>query len=249
MVEALKEKELGELLMILIETSLVKITIQVVSLVVMLVVCGRMFEIYVCSSVSAIPFATIGNKEWGQIGNSYIRGLFALGLQGLFLMVCLGVYAVLIKTIQIENIHHLTIHVASVTEMSPKLLSFEQFSNISLYPNANIATIKQLMERASWYLDVNRGNELLNAVREAFNYQLITASFTETYHNAKFTNDQLIIDANQIDELCQVIQTAQDNLEFKAALLAEQKIQAHQTTIERYRDVFNNSEEDNHVRY
>lgn len=148
-----------------------------------------------------------------------------------------------------KNLPNLTIHVASVTEMSPKLLSFEQFSNISLYPNANIATIKQLMERASWYLDVNRGNELLNAVREAFNYQLITASFTETYHNAKFTNDQLIIDANQIDELCQVIQTAQDNLEFKAALLAEQKIQAHQTTVERYRDVFNNSEEDNHVRY
>lgn len=111
MVEALKEKELIEPLMILIETSLVKITIQVVSLVVMLVVYGRMFEIYVCSSVSAIPFATMGNKEWGQIGNSYIRGLFALGLQGLFLMVCLDVYAVLIKTIQIENIHQETFSV------------------------------------------------------------------------------------------------------------------------------------------
>ena len=105
MVEALKEKEIGELLMILVETSLVKIAIQVVSLVIMLVVYGRMFEIYVYSSVSAIPFATMGNKEWGQIGSNYIRGLFALGLQGLFLMVCLGIYAVLIKTIQIENIH------------------------------------------------------------------------------------------------------------------------------------------------
>ncbi len=111
MVEALKEKELGELLMILIETSLVKVAIQVVSLVVMLVVYGRMFEIYVYSSVSAIPFATMGNKEWGQIGNNYIRGLFALGLQGLFLMVCLGIYAVLIKTIQIENIHQGTFSV------------------------------------------------------------------------------------------------------------------------------------------
>ena len=47
----------------------------------------------------------MGNREWGQIGNNYIRGLFALGLQGLFLMVCLGIYTVLIKTIQIENIH------------------------------------------------------------------------------------------------------------------------------------------------
>ena len=105
MVEILKENSIGELLMILIETSLVKIAIQAVSLVIMLVVYGRMFEIYVYSSVSAIPFATMGNREWGQIGNNYIKGLFALGLQGLFLMVCLGIYAVLIKTIQIENIH------------------------------------------------------------------------------------------------------------------------------------------------
>lgn len=103
--DTLKEKEIGELLMILVETSLVKIAIQVVSLVIMLVVYGRMFEIYVYASVSAIPFATMGNREWGQIGSNYIKGLFALGLQGLFLMVCLGIYAVLIKTIQIENIH------------------------------------------------------------------------------------------------------------------------------------------------
>ena len=49
-----------------------------------------MFEIYVYSSISSIPFATMGNKEWGQIGTNYIKGLFALGLQGLFLMICLG---------------------------------------------------------------------------------------------------------------------------------------------------------------
>lgn len=105
MVEALKEKGLGELLMILFETSLVKIAIQVISIVIMLVVYGRMFEIYVYTSVSAIPFATMGNKEWGQIGTNYIKGLFAIGLQGLFLMVCLGIYAVLVKTIQITDIH------------------------------------------------------------------------------------------------------------------------------------------------
>ena len=105
MVDALKDKELGELLMILFETSLVKIAIQGISVVVMLVVYGRMFEIYVYSSVSAIPFATMGNREWGQIGTNYIKGLFALGLQGLILMVCLGIYAVLVKTINISDIH------------------------------------------------------------------------------------------------------------------------------------------------
>ena len=105
MMDTLKEKGLGELVMILFETSLIKVAIQVISVVVMLVVYGRMFEIYVYSSVSAIPFATMGNKEWGQIGTNYIKGLFALGLQGLFLMVCLGIYAVLVKTIKITDIH------------------------------------------------------------------------------------------------------------------------------------------------
>lgn len=105
MMDTLKEKGLGELVMILFEISLIKVAIQVISVVIMLVVYGRMFEIYVYSSVSAIPFATMGNKEWGQIGTNYIKGLFALGLQGLFLMVCLGIYAVLVKTIKITDIH------------------------------------------------------------------------------------------------------------------------------------------------
>lgn len=105
MMDTLKEKGLGELVMILFETSLIKVAIEVISIVIMLVVYGRMFEIYVYSSVSAIPFATMGNKEWGQIGTNYIKGLFAIGLQGLFLMVCLGIYAVLVKTIKITDIH------------------------------------------------------------------------------------------------------------------------------------------------
>lgn len=105
MVALLSDKGIGELIMILLETSLVKISIQAISLIITVVVYGRMFEIYIYSSVSAIPFATMGNKEWGQIGNNYIKGLFALGLQGLFLIICLGVYAVLVKTISITDIH------------------------------------------------------------------------------------------------------------------------------------------------
>ena len=105
MVDGLKSKELGKLVMILLETSLVKVAIQVMSIIIMLVVYGRMFEISVYCSVSAIPFATMGNKEWGQIGTNYIKGLFAIGLQGLFLMICLGIYSVLVKTIKITDIH------------------------------------------------------------------------------------------------------------------------------------------------
>ena len=68
-----------------------------------------MIEISLYSSVSAIPFATMGNKEWGQIGTNYIKGLFALGLQGLLLMICLGIYAVLVKTIHVTTDIHKSI--------------------------------------------------------------------------------------------------------------------------------------------
>ena len=113
MTEGLKSKELGELVVILLETSLIKLAIQIISILIMLVVYGRMFEIYVYSSVCAIPFATMGNREWGQIGTNYIKGLFALGLQGLFLMICLGIYSVLVKTIEITDIHTSTFMILS----------------------------------------------------------------------------------------------------------------------------------------
>ena len=102
-IETLKELDLGKLFTLVIETTLYKFVLWVVGILINVIVCGRMFEIYVYSSISSIPFATMGNKEWGQIGTNYIKGLFALGLQGLFLMICLGIYNVLIKTVVISG--------------------------------------------------------------------------------------------------------------------------------------------------
>ncbi|QWQ38630.1 hypothetical protein KMP11_06705 [Gemella sp. zg-570] len=115
MIEALKQKEVGELIAIALETSLVKMLIQGVSILITIIVYGRMFEIYVYSAVASIPFSTMGNKEWGSIGTNYIKGLFALALQGLFLMICLGIYAVLIKTVNITDIHTSTFMILAYT--------------------------------------------------------------------------------------------------------------------------------------
>ncbi|MBS4750416.1 hypothetical protein KG091_04930 [Carnobacteriaceae bacterium zg-ZUI78] len=115
MIEALKQKEVGELIAIALETSLVKMLIQGVSILITIIVYGRMFEIYVYSAVASIPFSTMGNKEWGSIGTNYIKELFALALQGLFLMICLGIYAVLIKTVNITDIHTSTFMILAYT--------------------------------------------------------------------------------------------------------------------------------------
>lgn len=50
-------------------------------------------EIYIYSSIAAIPFATFMNKEWGQIGYNYTRRIMALAFQSFFMLLCLVVYS------------------------------------------------------------------------------------------------------------------------------------------------------------
>ncbi len=105
MMSELENESIGNLMAMVVETTLVKISIQVISILVLVIAYGRMLEIYVYSSVAPIPFATMGNREWSSIGKNYMKNLCALGLQGLFLMICLGIYAILIKTVNVTNMH------------------------------------------------------------------------------------------------------------------------------------------------
>ena len=102
----LEAMEIGELFLLLIETSLIGLTMNALSICVMLVLVGRMIEIYIYCSIGPIPFATMVNREWGSMGNNYLRGLVALGLQGFFILVCVAVYTVLIQGIaSAQNLH------------------------------------------------------------------------------------------------------------------------------------------------
>lgn len=104
--EQLENMEVGELFLLLIETSLVGLTMNAVSICVTPVLLGRMVEIYIYCSIGAIPFSTLVNREWGSMGNNYLKGLVALGLQGFFIMVCVAIYTVLVQSIATaENLH------------------------------------------------------------------------------------------------------------------------------------------------
>lgn len=105
MVDALKTKELGTLIGIALETGLVKFSLTALSVLITVILYGRMIEIYIYCSIAAIPFSTMGNKEWGSIGTNYIKSLFALGLQGLFILIFFGIYAVLVKTVNFTDMH------------------------------------------------------------------------------------------------------------------------------------------------
>ena len=105
MADALKTKELGTLIGIALETGLVKFSLTALSVLITVILYGRMIEIYIYCSIAAIPFSTMGNKEWGSIGTNYIKSLFALGLQGLFILIFFGIYAVLVKTVNFTDMH------------------------------------------------------------------------------------------------------------------------------------------------
>ena len=62
-----------------------------------------MIEIYMITSVAPIPMATMVNREWGQMGQNYLRSLFALGFQAFLILGCVGIYAVLVQNISVDS--------------------------------------------------------------------------------------------------------------------------------------------------
>ena len=108
--------EIPELLLLVMETSLVSLCMKIMSVLITVILYGRMIEIYLYCSVSPIPFATMTNREWGQIGNNYLKALFAIGFQGFLIMVCVGIYAVLVNSMIIaDNLHSAIFSLAAYT--------------------------------------------------------------------------------------------------------------------------------------
>ena len=113
---SMETMELGELLQLAMETMLVSMCMKIISILITVVLYGRMIEIYLYTSVAPVPFATLTNREWGQVGNNYARGLIALGFQGFFIMVIVGIYCVLVNSMTIAaDIHSALFSIAAYT--------------------------------------------------------------------------------------------------------------------------------------
>ena len=141
MQEGLKDMEIPELLLLVMETSLVSLCMKIMSVLITVILYGRMIEIYAYCSVSPIPFATMTNREWGQIGNNYLKGLFALGFQGFLIMICVGIYAVLVgEMVLADNLHSAIFSLAAYTV----ILCFSLFKSGALivhgFNDENVST-------------------------------------------------------------------------------------------------------------
>jgi hypothetical protein len=96
----------GELIGLYLESAVLSLAMKAISLCVFIIIYGRMIEIYLTCSIAPIPFSTMVNREWGNIGNSYLKSLFALAFQGFLIMVCVAIYAILLQSITASgNIH------------------------------------------------------------------------------------------------------------------------------------------------
>ena len=103
MQSTLEAMDIGPLLSIFLQSFVVQFLIYILSALIFVIVYARMIEIYLMLSLAPIPFATFGNKEQSHIGQNYLRSLFALGFQGFLILICVGIYAVLIQSIAFSS--------------------------------------------------------------------------------------------------------------------------------------------------
>lgn len=99
----LEGMDLGPLMGLYLQTFVVQVTMLALSAIIFVIVYGRMVEIYLMVSLAPIPFATFGNHEQSHTGQNYLRSLFALGFQGFLIMICVGIYAVLIQNLSFSD--------------------------------------------------------------------------------------------------------------------------------------------------
>ena len=94
---------LGDLFALMLETWIVSFAMKAMGLCITVILYGRMIEIYLVTSVAPIPMATMMGKEWGGMGQNYIRSLLALGFQAFLIIVCVAIYAVLVQNIALVD--------------------------------------------------------------------------------------------------------------------------------------------------
>ncbi|MDD6619415.1 MAG: CD0415/CD1112 family protein [Clostridiales bacterium] len=113
---SMETMELGGLVQLAVETMIISLCLKIMSILITVILYGRMIEIYLTISVAPIPFATMTNREWGTVGTNYFKSLFALGFQGFLMMICVAIYAVLVNSMTIAaDIHSALFSIAAYT--------------------------------------------------------------------------------------------------------------------------------------
>jgi len=125
----LEAMSVWELMGLWLETNIVGLCMRIMSIAIFIITFGRMIEIYLTVSVAPIPFSTMANREWGTMGNNYLKSLFAVAFQGFLIMICVTIYSVLVQSIASADSIHGAIW---ITAGYTALLCFSLFKTGSL---------------------------------------------------------------------------------------------------------------------
>lgn len=119
-------------------------------------------------------------------------------------------------------------HIGAVTEMSDKLMAFGDRDNVSLYPNIRRSTLLKLLKNCDLYFDINQGPEILDAVRGAFEQNMLIVGFDNTLHEPKFINPKDIFssDENGVNQMAKTVLSALVKPQLMGDLIDEQRAHA-----------------------
>ena len=128
----------------------------------------------------------------------------------------------------VNALPNMKFHVCALTEMSQKLMSFEKYDNVHLYPGCKAIEILHLFNTCDYYLDINYENEIVDATKEAFLHNLLILGFNQTIHSRKYVLPDFVFDANDYQNMISVILDASHldiNLERQRNVAMTQNVQ------------------------
>jgi len=135
----------------------------------------------------------------------------------------------------VEALPELHFHIAAITEMSSKLMELDRYHNVTLYPGAKTKILDELFEKCDFYLDINHGTEIMDAVQTAFLHNHLIFAFRETLHNRSYTVPEQIYPAADVQQLIDALRRAVTDREYGKKQLGKQHQFALTETVEVYR--------------
>ena len=100
---SLQAMDVGPLLGMLITAQLMQLIMPIISAVITVIIYARMIQIYLMVSLAPVPMATFGSREISHVGKNFVRSLLALAFQGFLMLVCIGIYAMLLKNMTVSD--------------------------------------------------------------------------------------------------------------------------------------------------
>lgn len=136
----------------------------------------------------------------------------------------------------VKALPNIEFNIGAITEMSPKLMAFEKFSNVHLYPAASTAQLKQLLSESDIYLDINHADEIMDSVRAAFEQNMLLLAFDNTCHSHQFVADENIFALKDVDQMAQRIREALSSPDNMRQLVDYQRKTAGEEPVENFKE-------------